>query len=438
MGCSGMQRQKNLAHITELEIKRPLVTIECGGRVEEVLLHRYALGAYYDLDPPPEQKLAEQRFRERCLKALDSCNVRLSNIASLEELWVHVLRNKAACGKILAAAIKLGSHCDHRWALWYVSGVFNQAREARGMGLLDQEGVEALAARCPSEGVALIRKDSTRGGSGHAFFTTEGELGNAMLIQSCQALAAAFPTVGYVQGMSFPVTFLLEVSGLAQAQVHNFLVCFLTKPHNLYLGLYAPNFPLLGFLFCFFRRALERAEPEVAKVLAELGVPLEVFLPKWFMSFFAACLDKPFLLRAWDFLALGDASSLAVVAVAAVVLARERICERDFGEVSQLLQEREQLNDCLRFKPFSAFLAGSRRLFDAAWKARVLVEYNCNLVAEEKERFRPYFDSFSNHWSTERTPEQLLLLRQAGHEPSLHPTANRFTFAIIEPLAQTV
>lgn len=90
--------------------------------------------------------------------------------------------------------------------------------------------------------------------------------------------------------MNFIAGFLLEVSGLEDFQVWNFLVEFFKKKKNLYFGIYDKDFPVLRFLNFSFRQILKMTHKLVYDHVSNIRFPDELWVSKWFFSFFVLIL----------------------------------------------------------------------------------------------------------------------------------------------------
>lgn len=70
---------------------------------------------------------------------------------------------------------------------------------------------------------------------------------------------------------------------------------------------------MLRFLSFSFNQFLKVTNLKIFNYLKQLEFPLELWISKWFLSFFTLVLPKEFLLRVFDFLIFNDVFGLIYI-----------------------------------------------------------------------------------------------------------------------------
>ncbi len=74
------------------------------------------------------------------------------------------------------------------------------------------------------------------------------DIGSMKLFNICKALGVFFKSIGYVQGMNFYVSFILEISAFEEFETFNFIVNFWKKQKNLYFGIFDNDFLMVNLI----------------------------------------------------------------------------------------------------------------------------------------------------------------------------------------------
>ena len=158
--------------------------------------------------------------------------------------------------------------------------------------------------------------------------------GKAALSRVLTAVAAADPTVGYVQGLAFvagvALQFLPEPSSYS-------LVRRLLAPPSVggcgLRGLYAPGLPLLRAALAAHDALLGDVAPEAAAVLTEAGVPAALYAAQWLLTSFAAPFPPAFAARMLDAVLIeGSINPLLRVSVAATKACEAKLMATPRGD----------------------------------------------------------------------------------------------------------
>ena len=158
--------------------------------------------------------------------------------------------------------------------------------------------------------------------------------GKAALSRVLTSIAAADPTVSYVQGLAFvagvALQFLPEPSSYS-------LVRRLLSPPSVggcgLRGLYAPGLPLLRAALTAHDALLADVAPQAAAVLTEAGVPAALYAAQWLLTSFAAPFPPAFAARVLDAVLIeGSVNPLVRVSVAATQACEAKLVATPRGD----------------------------------------------------------------------------------------------------------
>ena len=396
MGCTSLKANQLYRRLNEFELKEHSKTIK--SKEDEYTIHypQHKIGDYFAVGiEDKDYNEFEAKSRQLISKELLSGKKNLL-LASKEAFVLSILRNEGMRKKILKIVRNHGLIHAFRWQTWYSLAVNDSTFVPNGNRINKRKAIyNNLIAKSNDEIDEIVDKDVTRTCNHKELFREPTSIGAIQLANVCKAIGGFFPKMGYVQGMNFIVSFLLEVSGMEEFEAFNFLSCFWMKEKNLYYGLYEPGFPMLDFMKFCFKSFLELINVKVFRIIDKIGLPYELWVSKWFLSFFTLGFEKKYILRIFDFLVTADAFGPVYVALAiANQLKKLFMCE-DMHQISIVLQSKEKLNTFLNYYEFSKTLKNMN--FDHKTKLQLLKDYYKSLSGEEADRFQPFFDKLEKH-----------------------------------------
>jgi hypothetical protein len=107
------------------------------------------------------------------------------------------------------------------------------------------------------------------------------------------------------------------VSGGVELEVVNAIISLCTDSRFLALGVYDTMFPVVQFLKFMFWKVLARIDKKLTAHLKNIGLPDDVWLTKWFISFFTGYFSPFYAARFLDYIFSKD---IFVVPVLAAVI----------------------------------------------------------------------------------------------------------------------
>lgn len=241
----------------------------------------------------------------------------------------------------------------NRWPVWNVlqnfdhQCVFNLTQYQKRKRLYEK------LVKFPNKEVEdIVTKDVLRTERHLALFSDMDSIGTSKLFNVCKALGGFFPKIGYIQGMNFVVAFILEVSALEEFESFNFLVNFWKKRKYLFFGIYQELFPLVKFFQFSFHFFLNLSRRDLNDCLQTMGIPDELWLTKWFLSFYTIVLQKEFLVRVFDYIMVSDCMSLVEIALTIAIKLSPLILAKGFFQFASCVQSTERLASYLKFDSF--------------------------------------------------------------------------------------
>lgn len=375
----------------EFEIRNPTKEIELHQRAQLINQPHYKVGDYFTVDiENKEFRYFESRFTSLIQKEIESKNVKI-NWDSPEQFVVSLMRNPTVRRDIIGIITRKGFDHPYRWLCWRLfaradnpSFTYNQEREARRRDLYPK-----LVA-CKNEVVEdIVGKDVLRTARHKELFSSLDAVGSQMLYDNCKAVGCFFPKTGYVQGMNFIMGFLLEISGLEEFATFNFIVNFWKKRKNLYFGLFEADLPLMKFLKFCFHKMLAKRQPKLADAIRKSGIPDELWVTKWLLSFYSFSVTKEYLIRIFDFLMVTDMFGLVYVGLLITEQLKKVILEADLTEFAQTVGSPETLCSKLDYHKF----VKSLKTVEVSRETRLnwLDEYYYTLDETGKNRFHYYY-----------------------------------------------
>jgi len=196
--------------------------------------------------------------------------------------------------KSFAIMLKNGPPMRYRWSVW------KNFLEPDQFFIEDlYEKLKSLASPYEFE----IRKDVHRTFPNEPYFSSErfNNIGQTQLFNVLKALSLYLPNAGYTLSMNFIAAFFLLVNGGNELEAFWAFVALARGHRFLMMGFFEKDFPLLKFYIFLFYEMLESEMPKLYDHLKAQQIPDELWLMKWFMSFFLYSLPPKQALRIWDF-----------------------------------------------------------------------------------------------------------------------------------------
>lgn len=221
----------------------------------------------------------------------------------------------------------------YRWSVWYINLTINN--------LLSNDSYQRLIRSYKEDVITIVKKDVPRTFSTNPFFKDrilKIEVGREMLYKTCKAVGTYFPEVGYCQGLNFLVGFMLQVSGGKELEVVNAIISLCTDSRFLALGVYDRMFPVVQFLKRMFWTTLKKLDKRLANHIKNTGLPDDVWLTKWFISFFTGYFSPYYAARFLDFIFGHDIFTMPVLAAVVTHSLKSKIYAKPMDVVNEVIQ----------------------------------------------------------------------------------------------------
>lgn len=397
MGCNTSSNRKLYQRLDEFELKQHSKVLYI--KNEEVTLHmpKHKVGDYFAVEiNNKDYHYFEERFRELIGKELALQKVEVL-LASKEAFITSILRDEKLRKGVLKIVRRKGLMQAYRWKAWYLLAIYdNRFKPDGALTSRRQKIFEKLIQKEDKEVEDIVNKDVMRTARHKELFKDVNSIGNLQLYRVCKAIGKFFPSSGYIQGMNFIAAFILQVNGMDEFETFNFIVSLWKKEKNLFYGMYEPGFPVLYFMKYAFERFLEITNPKIYKTIIKLNFPAELWIVKWFLSFFTFSLDKEYVLRIFDFIMVNDVLGPVYVALAIADQLSSLFDTEDFIVIGEVVQCREKLSEVLNFHKFVKALKNLD--FDSKIKLGILRDYHKSLKPDVKKQFSPFFMKFEKHF----------------------------------------
>lgn len=397
MGCNSSNNRVLNQRLNEFELKQHSRVLYM--KSEEVTLYmpQHRVGDYYAIEiGNRDYYYFEDRFKELVSRELAANKTELM-LASKEAFITSILRNGKLRKAVLRIVRRKGLMHAYRWKTWYLLATYDNRFRPDGPLLTSRLKLyDKLNQKRDKEVEDIVTKDVMRTARHKELFKDIDSVGSTQLYRVCKAVGKFFPACGYIQGMNFIAAFLLQVNGMDEFEAFNFMVSFWKKEKNLFYGMYEPGFPVLYFMNYAFTRFLELTNRKVHRAVQKLGFPAELWIIKWFLSFFTFSVEKEFVLRIFDFLVVNDVFGPVYVALAIANQLTALFETEDFVAIGEVVQHREKLTAAIDFHKFVKTL--KQLDFDQKFKLSVLRDYNKTLDGEKKTQFAPFFAKFERHF----------------------------------------
>ena len=204
----------------------------------------------------------------------------------------------------------------------------------------------------------VILKDINRTFPNYVYFNKGkyGYYGQYALYRVLGKFSTQFPTVGYCQGMNYVVGYLLMISGGYEQEVFSFFLCLCQK-FNL-LEVYSEEMQELHKLLWVFDKLFENAFPNLHEHFMAEEITTDMWVFKWFLSFFTSCLPLKLVTRIWDVIIIKGLKGLFKVSLGILSILEDELLVKDlsgilehFDELSEWIMTEEVLiKSALRIK----------------------------------------------------------------------------------------
>ena len=393
MGC-GISTQSEIIRerMGEFQVKNPSKEIEVKSGRQVLDQPHHKIGDYFTVDIDNKRfKYFESRFTVLVQEELERRNLSL-NWESPDSFITSLMRNPKARKDVFDIIKRKGFDHPYRWICYRL---FSQATNEnfefdKKLEDTRRELYPRLIRSVNKPVDEIVNKDVLRTARHKELFQSFDAVGSQLLYDNCKAVGCFFPTTGYVQGMNFIMSFLLEVSGLEEFETFNFLVNFFKKRKNLYFGIYENGLPLLRFLVFCFHRLLAKKKPRVSEAIKQMKLPDELWVTKWLISFFCFSVTKDFMIRIFDFLMVVDMFGLVYVSVLLTAQIGSVFLTQDIGVVAELLGNPQSMCSKLDYQKFVKSLKKVEE--SAQTRLSWLEEYNDSLNESDRASFKYFYD----------------------------------------------
>jgi hypothetical protein len=398
MGCTSVKSQKISQRMGEFDTKNAIKIIEENNKEIILNLKKNNLGEFFNEEISNEKYFYfEKRFSDLVKKELQKKKSLKYDFQSKKEFIENILENQKMRKKILSIIKRKGIKHSYRWSTWQILQNYNKKCIKDQEIYARREKMYPLLCQLYNEEVeSIVNKDVIRTARHKELFKEMNSLGCEKLWKVCKAVGCFFKDIGYLQGMNFVVAFILEISAMEEFETFNFLINFWKKEKNLYFGMYAEGFPMISFFKFAFHYILGKEEKIIQEKLFKMDFPDELWITKWFLSFFTFSLNKEFVLRIFDFLMINDCLGLVYVALLITYQLKKYILTGSLASFNKIVQNHDILSKKLNFYKFVKKL--KTIYYSNEFKLKILLEYNNSLDIKQKENFNFYFLNLKKHW----------------------------------------
>lgn len=398
MGCGVSTSKKITKRFDEFESKQKTKTIYLQNQEITINLPKYGVGDYYAVEiPNKEYYYFEGRFKELVGKEITNYQTNIQ-YESKESFIASIYSNSSLRKHIIKVIRRKGIMHAYRWKTWYILAVSDNSFKIDPIDIeIRRQLFIMLNEKRDLEAEQIIDKDVIRTERHKELFADIHSVGNKQLYRVCKAIGLFFPQSSYIQGMNFISAFVLQVNGLDEFEAFNFIVCLWKKEKNLFYGIYQPYFPVLYFMIYAFNKSLANFHPKIHKVINKLSFPPELWIVKWFISFFTFALEKEYVLRIFDFIIINDVFGPVYVALAICDQLKSVFASENFALIAGLIQDKTQLSAKVDFRRFVKRLKALN--FETKDKLILLNEYYSSLNEIEKSHFEPFYHKYKKHWN---------------------------------------
>lgn len=397
MGCGSSSAKKINKKFDQFEAKQETKIIYLQDQRIAVNLPQYNVGDYFVVEiPNKEYYYFENRFKELVSKEITHHRANIK-FDSKEAFIKSIFNNDILRKHVIKVIRRKGIMHSYRWETWYlIATLDNSHRIDTAFIEKRKELYKLLNEKYDFEAEDIINKDVLRTERHKDLFSDIHGIGNKQLYRVCKAVGLFFPASSYVQGMNFIAAFVLQVNGLDEFEAFNFIISLWKKKKNLFYGIYQPHFPVLYFMNYAFLQTLKNESPKIYNTINKLQLPSELWVIKWFLSFFTYALEKEYVLRIFDFITINDVFGPVYVALAICEQLNNVFATEDLHLIAKLVQDKEELSSKVKFHRFVKTLKTLH--FEKKHKIKLLNDYHKSLNQTEKEYFEPFYQKFHSHW----------------------------------------
>ncbi|KAK9765608.1 hypothetical protein K7432_005927 [Basidiobolus ranarum] len=219
-------------------------------------------------------------------------------------------------------------------------------------------------------------------------FMAVGGLGQTKMFKVLKAYAVYDTEIGYCQGLGFIVGTLVRQMSEPQA----FCVFMqLIETHSL-RNMFLPDLRGLELRIFQLRALLHTHFPSLLEHLQEHQVQLGMFLPQWFLSFYAACFTPAFVQRLFDIILMeGALETLFRVALAIFWKVDGPIREmNDFDDIATMLN-----------RGLGTLFESEDELVTQIWEWRDKI--NEEVLTESEQKYLRIREIFGDSWNEEES-----------------------------------
>ena len=402
MGCTNIKGHKISSKLEEFETKNILKIIESNDKEIKLNTLNNKIGDYYNKDIKNDQYFYfEDRFKELVSKELKKTKKKDLNFETKKKFIENILQNQKLRKKILKIIKRKGIKHSYRWNTWQILQNYNKkCLQDFQMLKKRQKMYPYLIKLYNPEVETIVNKDVIRTSRHKMLFSEMDSIGTKKLWNVCKAIGCFFKRIGYIQGMNFVVGFILEISAMEEFESFNFIINFWKKNKNLYFGMYEENFPMIQFLNFSFHFILKKENRKVEEKIMKMDFPNELWLTKWFLSFFTFSLNSEYVLRIFDFLMINDCMGLVYIALVITDQLKKYFIKGNIGSIVEIIQNKENLSKKLNFYKFVKKL--KKIDYSNDFKLKILIAYNNTLNIQKKNDFSFYFKNLKKHWFEEK------------------------------------
>lgn len=391
MGCGISTKTLIQDRMGEFQLRNPSKEIQINFKTQILNQPHFKIGEYFTVDIQNQKfKYFESRFTTLIQKEIESQNVKI-NWASPESFIISLLQNKSVRKDIIGIITRKGFEHSYRWLCWRLFAQMEDSSLFINKDLEKQrkELYQKLIKSKNAEVEDIVNKDVLRTARHKELFSNFDAIGSQLLYDNCKAVGCFFPKTGYVQGMNFIMAFLLEISGMEEFETFNFVVNFWKKRRNLYFGLFEAGLPLVQFLKFSFHKLLQKKHASIAASIKAMHLPDELWITKWFLSFYSFSVTKEFLIRIYDFLMVVDLFGMVYVALIIVKQLKKVFSVKDIGEFAIIMGNAETLCSKLNYHDF----VKSLKKIEVSKEVRLnmLEEYYKSCDPQSRQQFEFYY-----------------------------------------------
>jgi hypothetical protein len=247
-------------------------------------------------------------------------------------MGLSLRKYSAANQKSYLKLLKEGPPMKYRWSIW---------KNNLNLNKYYVPGLYGRLIRQSSSWENDIQKDIPRTFPEEAYFSSEqyNHFGQEQLGRVLKAISLYFPNIGYCQGMSFLVGFLLLVSGGKEMETFWAFVTLARDVKFLVMGFFEKDFPLLELYMHIFYELLLVKMPNLYTHLKSQLIPDQLWLLKWFLTLFLINFPASQAIRIWDFIMQEGLLGLIKIALSLAKVLEKDMLGLDIAGLNQLFTD---------------------------------------------------------------------------------------------------